>query len=189
MGRSHRLRRGRRRQRAAPTQSSTLPPPTPSTFGEFAIDLTAAGVLPADRCATFTTGSTVTYTGNSTQASLKDILNFSNPIVLTNCGAVSVAKVTQPSGFGAGQNFGYKLDQTDAQPVHDATLAVSGGGADTDASNLSITSSIQTTQTHVWSNVLAQPDYRLQEVTVPANWQVEADHLHLLGSVLRQRRS
>lgn len=145
----------------------------PSTLGEFAIDLTAAGILPQDRCLTFTTGSTITYTGNSTQASLKDILNFSNPIVLSNCGAISVSKVTEPSGFGAGQNFAYKLDQTDAQPVHDGTLAVTGGGADTDASNLSISSSIQTGQTHAWSNVLAQPDYRLQEITLPANWQIK----------------
>ncbi len=145
----------------------------PSTFGEFAIDLTAAGVMPENRCVTFTTGSTLTYTGNSTQASLKDILNFSNPIVLNNCGTISVAKVTEPAGFGAGQNFAYKLSQTDAQPVHDSTLAVSGGGSDTDASNLSISSLIQTAQTHLWSNVLAQPDYQLQEVTVPANWQVK----------------
>ena len=143
------------------------------TFGEFAIDLTASGVLPADRCATFTTGSTLTYTGNSTNASLKDILIFSNPLVLSNCGSISVAKVTQPAGFGAGLNFGYKLDQTDAQPVHGASLSVTGGGADTDGSNLSISSLIQTTQTHVWSNVLAQPDYRLQEVSMPADWQVK----------------
>jgi len=145
----------------------------PSTFGEFAIDLTAAGVLPDNRCVTFTTGSTLTYTGNSTNASLKDILNFSNPIVLNNCGAISVAKVTEPTGFGAGQNFTYKLNQTDAQAVHDSTIAVTGGGADTDASNQSITSMIQTAQTHVWSNILAQPDYQLQETAVPANWQVK----------------
>ena len=160
------------------TASGANPELTPATanadtFGEFAIDLTAAGVLPADRCATFTTGSILTYTGNSTNASLKDILTFSNPIVLSNCGSISVSKVTQPAGFGAGQNFGYKLDQIDGQPVHGASLAVTGGGADTDASNLSISSLIQTTQTHVWSNVLAQPDYRLQELSVPADWQVK----------------
>jgi uncharacterized repeat protein (TIGR01451 family) len=165
---------------SALVQTATGPNPeldpataNPSTFGEFAIDLTASNVLPSDRCVTFTTGAIVTYTGNSTQASLKDILNFSNPIVLNNCGAISVSKATEPSGFGAGQNFTYKLDQTDSQPVHDNTLSVTGGGADTDASNLSITSLIQTAQTHVWSNVLAQPDYRLQEVTVPASWQVK----------------
>jgi len=145
----------------------------PSTFGEFAIDLTGAGVLPDNRCVTFTTGSTVTYTGNSTQASLKDILQYSNPIVLNNCGKISVAKVTEPAGFGAGQNFAYKLTQADGQAVHDSTLSVSGGGSDTDASNVSISSLIQTGQTHVWSNVLAQPDYQLQEVTLPANWQVK----------------
>jgi len=145
----------------------------PSTMGEFAIDLTASGVLPENHCATFTTGSTLTYTGNSTQASLKDILNFSDPLVLTNCAPISVAKATEPSGFGAGQNFSYKLSQTDSQPVHDGTLSVTGGGADTDASNLSISSLIQTTQTHVWSNVLAQPDYQLQELALPASWQVK----------------
>src|SRR6185436_4894765 len=130
-------------------------------------------VLPDNRCVTFTTGSTVTYTGNSTQASLKDILQFSNPIVINNCGTISVAKVTEPAGFGAGQNFAYKLSQTDGQTVHDSTLSGSGGGSDTDASNLSISSLIQTGQTHVWSNVLAQPDYQLQETTLPANWQVK----------------
>src|SRR3954454_943496 len=144
-----------------------------STMGEFAVDLTAAGIMPENKCAAFTTGSTITYTGNSTEASLKDILNYSAPIVLDNCGSVSMAKATEPSGFGAGQNFTYKLDRTDGQAVHDSSLSVTGGGADTDASTASITSLIQTGQTHVWSHVLARPDYRLQETVVPANWQTK----------------
>src|SRR4051812_43481717 len=161
-------------------QSATGPNPeldtanaNAATMGEFAVDLTAAGILPENKCVSFTTGSTITYTGNSTEASLKDILNYSVPIVLDNCGSVSVAKVTQPSGFGAGQNFTYKLDQTDGQAVHDSSLAVSGGGAETDASTASITSLIQTGQTHVWSHVLSEPDYRLQETAVPTNWQIK----------------
>ena len=47
------------------TASGANPELTPATanadtFGEFAIDLTAAGVLPADRCATFTTFTSAT---------------------------------------------------------------------------------------------------------------------------------
>ena len=65
------------------------------TFGEAAIDLTAAGVFPADACVSFGRGLVKSRSSNSFSASLKD---FIRPIdvSVTNCGTVTIRKRAVP---------------------------------------------------------------------------------------------
>ena len=66
------------------------------TFGEAAIDLTAAGVFPADACVSFGRGLVKSRSSNSFSASLKD---FIRPIdvSVTNCGTVTIRKNAVPN--------------------------------------------------------------------------------------------
>ncbi|NHI16433.1 DUF11 domain-containing protein [Microbacterium excoecariae] len=136
-----------------------------STFGEFAVDLTASGFLPADECATFTTGAIVTQTGNSQtfNGQLQDFLIGQAPLTLSSCGAISVEKVTT-GAVPEGVTFPYVIDQEDGLAVHGAAGAV-GPVADTDGTANSITAEIGAGDTHTWSDVLAQPDFRVAELT------------------------
>ena len=140
------------------------------SFGESAFNLTTNGIVPADRCVTFTASGVFTKTGNSNSATLQDFMAFSDPLVVNNCAPVSVGKVTEPAGFAAAADFTYKLDQLDSNPTHDASLLPTLDG---DGSFASITDTIQSGQTGTWTNVIAQPDYRLAETLLPTNWSLK----------------
>lgn len=151
------------------------PPSTgePETFGESAIDLTAAGVMPEDECVSYTTEGFITRTGNSQQGSTIDYVGFADPLTISNCNALSVTKQSLPAGITSADQFTYVVDQADGRTVHDGTLAGSGAGAtDADASTSSITSNIQVGQTQTWSPVIAEPDYRVNETNIPAGWEL-----------------
>ena len=71
--------------------------------GEAAIDLTAAGIFPADgqatACKTFANVIAATVTGNSDTADFKDtILADTSGVGISNCGEIRVTKHTNPSG-------------------------------------------------------------------------------------------
>ena len=65
------------------------------TFGEAAIDLTSAGVFPADACVSFGRGYVKSRSSDSFSASMKD---FIKPIdvSVTNCGTVTIHKHAVP---------------------------------------------------------------------------------------------
>ena len=67
------------------------------TFGEAAIDLSAAGVFPADQCVSFGRGFVKSRSSNSFSAGLKD---FIRPIdvKVSNCGTVTIHKHAVPQG-------------------------------------------------------------------------------------------
>jgi hypothetical protein len=74
-------------------------------FGEAGIDLTAAGVIPANACASFGKAYAVSRSsGNSAQAQMKDLVGPAN-FSLTNCGTIKIIKHTDPRGLD--QNFGF----------------------------------------------------------------------------------
>ena len=148
----------------------------PGTFGESGIDLTALGLLPEDGpCATFTNEGFITRTGNSQQASTIDLLSFAgNGLQISNCTDFEVSKAGNTAG--SGESFTYLLDQEDGLTVHDDVggLSATGGGADIDASVNSVTSLIGIGDTHLWSGIIAEPDYDLNETVLPADWTLES---------------
>ncbi|WP_433676300.1 hypothetical protein [Microbacterium gorillae] len=130
------------------------------TFGEMAIDLTASGLLPEDECVSADTGAVLTRTGNSSTAQLQDYF-LGSPIELSTCTSLTVTKAG--TGFPDNTTFPYIIDQADGATVHDGSLT--GTVADTDASPASISAQIGVGETHTWNNVIAQPDYRVAEIT------------------------
>ncbi|MFK4790722.1 hypothetical protein [Microbacterium sp. ZW T5_56] len=130
------------------------------TFGEMAIDLTASGLLPEDECASADTGAVLTRTGNSSTAQLQDYF-LGAPIELSTCTSLTVTKAG--TGFPDDTTFPYIIDQADGATVHDGSLT--GTVADTDASPASISALIGVGDTHTWNNVIAEPDYRVAEIT------------------------
>jgi uncharacterized repeat protein (TIGR01451 family) len=128
------------------------------TFGEFAINLTRSGLLPADGpCVTFSAGDPVTETGNSENPTLKDVVDVP-AIPITNCSTLEVQKVTTPATPSDAQTFGYVVGQLDGRPV------LSDGSTSIDDD---LTVPGQASDTH---QVLISPDYVVTEDMLPAGW-------------------
>ena len=148
--------------------------PSQGTFGESAIDLTAAGILPQGECRTFTTGDLVIKTGQSDGAQLLDVIGMP-PLQISNCGPVQVAKTSVPTGITSASTFTYDLFQDDLQPTHDASLTGTSAPESVLGDNARVTDSITIGATHVWNNVVAQSDYKLEErVPLPTGWQLQS---------------
>jgi uncharacterized repeat protein (TIGR01451 family) len=127
------------------------------TFGEFAINLTAAGILPANGpCVTFSAGDPISRTGNSANATLEDIVG-GTPIELTNCGSLTITKETVPATPAGSPSFQVVTSQLDAE-ITELTddLVVP------DAPSV----------THV--DMLIAPDYHVAETALPAGWSQTA---------------
>ena len=145
------------------------------TFGESAIDLTSAGLLPQDECRTFTTGDFVIKTGQSDTAQLIDVIGMP-PIEISNCGSVEIKKESDPPGLTTDEIFTYDVAQADLQPVHDDSLTGTSAPESNTTDDRIIEDVIGVGDTHLWSNVLAQPDYTTQEANPdePApGWQLD----------------
>ncbi|MBO1268557.1 DUF11 domain-containing protein [Arthrobacter cavernae] len=146
--------------------------PAAAVFGELAIDLTATGVLPGDVCSSVTLGGVITDPGGG-NPTLKDLILPSSPLVINTCSSISITKESNPAGLTGADVFGYTLDAADQQPTFGPDLAVQGAGATTPQLDSSkIVSAIKVGESHIWSNVTAQPDYRLRETTVPSGWSL-----------------
>jgi hypothetical protein len=108
-----------------PVQDALTPPALSSTtgtsiteglgdteFGEAGIDLTAAGVIPANSCASFGKAYAVSRSsGNSGQAQMKDLVGPAN-FSITNCASVIIRKQTSPDEDPNTTNFGYTTNVT-----------------------------------------------------------------------------
>jgi hypothetical protein len=95
-----------------------LPKTISSTFGEAAINLTAAGIFPRNQCVHFGAASLKSRSsGESFTSTLKDFI-APIPVNISNCGTVIVRKVTVPAG-GTGFPF---TSNVSTQPA-DATAA------------------------------------------------------------------
>jgi hypothetical protein len=76
-------------------------PPSPGTapaftFGEAAIDLTAAGVIPAGECAPFSSAYVKSRASDAFTSAVKDFI-APESISLDNCGEIIIQKVTDPA--------------------------------------------------------------------------------------------
>jgi hypothetical protein len=104
------------------------------TFYEFAINLTAAGIVPENRCVNFTGTQILANAGNSLASAPKDNVGFADPVVVDNCNSVRINKVAD---FAADDYFIYMVSQRDDKPVHgtaqlppEPTLEINGAPAD-----------------------------------------------------------
>ena len=118
------------------------------TFGEAAINLTAAGVFPAGTCTAFGSAFLKSRSSASFPAEIKDFI-APQPVNITNCGRIIINKVTIPSPDPTDTSFSY----------------TAGGG-------LTPTSfSLKNGESQTYNDVFAGSGYSVAE-TVPANWEL-----------------
>src|SRR6266571_5997233 len=117
------------------------------TFGETAINLTAAGVFPAGTCEAFGSVFLKSRASASFGAEVKDFVAPVN-VNISNCGTIKIHKVTE-NGDG---NFGY----TTTGGLSPSTFNLSNGG----------------TQTYGPDTVLPG-NYTVKESTLPSGWTLK----------------
>jgi hypothetical protein len=115
---------------------------TVGLFGEAAVNLTAAGVFPANTCTAFGSVFVKSRSSSSFPAEIKDFI-APQPVNISNCGTITIHKTTIPAG---GTGFGY----TTTGGLTPATFSLDDAG------------------TRTYSNVL-QGNYSVTEGT-KANW-------------------
>lgn len=136
-----------------------------ATFGELAIDLTAAGLFDPEVCDAFTVSGFITRTGNSTQASTEDVLLYDDPLTVTDCGALTVEKRSVPAGVITDDIFEYAV-LTDGGSGQGSRMASASG---TWGATGTTTAPIGVGDLHTWDAVPAR-QYTLDETVVPSPW-------------------
>jgi hypothetical protein len=123
------------------------------TFGEAAINLTAAGVFPPDTCTAF--GSTFLKSRSSASfpAEVKDFV-APQPVNIANCGTIIIKKVTVPSPDPTDTSFAFALN--------------GGGNPAPSGTTFPKTFSLKNGEQNS-TQVFAGSGYSAAE-TVPANW-------------------
>jgi hypothetical protein len=135
------------------------------TFGEAAVNLTAAGVFPAGTCRAFGSVFLKSRSSASFPAEVKDFV-APQPVNISNCGSIKIIKHTDPRGIN--QNFGYTSTipsgatcTTDTTPAG-FTLNDNGNTSGDNAAN-----------TESCVNVVAG-SYTVTEGAEPANFSLES---------------
>jgi Prealbumin-like fold domain len=103
--------------------SSTVPA---FAFGEANINLTAAGVVPANACEGFSSIYVKSRSSDSFSAALKDFI-APTPVSISNCGTVTVIKHTNPGGLDQAFPFTSTVTGTGAA----ASYNLNDAGTDT----------------------------------------------------------
>jgi Prealbumin-like fold domain len=118
-----------------------VPPNAPRTlsvrtFGEAAINLTDANILPPNSCGGFSGAYLKSRSSDSFTAAIKDFI-APVPVEIRNCGKIIIDKVTDPSGDPASFDFtltggpsslNQSFSLTDAATPHDSGLVQNGSG-------------------------------------------------------------
>jgi len=143
------------------TVSDPVPPGAPRSlttglFGEAAINLTAAGVFPANTCEAFGSAFLKSRSSASFTAEVKDFV-APQPINISNCGTIKIRKVTE-NGDGT---FGF----TTTGGLTPSTFNLSNGGL----------------RTYGPGTVLPG-NYSVTESTVPAGWTLKSLNCTTSGS-------
>jgi hypothetical protein len=138
-----------------------------SEFGEAGIDLTAAGVFPANTCDSFGKAYAVSRSsGSSGTAQMKDLDGPGN-FNLTNCGTINIIKQTNSRGIA--QDFSYTA--TGGLNTATFTLNDSGNSGKTQGSTAPADNSSGNTKTY--SNVTQGP-YTVTEGGDPTGFTFES---------------
>jgi hypothetical protein len=117
-----------------------------NTFGEAAVNLTAAGVFPPGTCEAFGSAFLKSRSSASFPAEVKDFI-APQPVNISNCGTITVHKVTE--------NGDANFDYTTTGGLTPATFSLSNGG------------------TRTYSGVLAG-SYSVTESAPPAGWTLKS---------------
>jgi hypothetical protein len=110
------------------TVTDPIPPNNPrnlaaNTFGEAAINLTGAGVIPPGTCRAFGSVFLKSRSSASFPAEVKDFV-APVPVTISNCGRVIIHKVTVPSPDPTDTTFAY----TTTGGLNPATFSLKNGG-------------------------------------------------------------
>ena len=149
-------------------------------YGEVALNLTPLGIVSESTCrGVNVSGQAAAITGGDLSSAVKDLVQV-QPLLISNCGALAVNKVSSPAGVSSAASFHYVVDQSpqisaaDLDVVHDGSLAVNLGGSGTstepDANFAEFDANILIGGVHNWSNVISQSDYRIVEDAIPSGW-------------------
>ena len=126
--------------------------------GEAAIDLTM-DVFPQNTCVSFANIIPGTVTGNSDSADYKDTV-FAQFAPISNCGIVTVTKVTQPAGLNG--TFPYTLARDDGSLIrYDGTLQI----------NQTLTHDGDSTGSPI-TNLIGGTNYTLIEAPQASPWEL-----------------
>jgi len=139
-----------------------------SSKGEMALNFTAIVQGGNTQCLTFANIIPTTVTGNSDTADYKDTV-LSNFPVASNCGIVTVKKVTVPAESPATTTFGYTL--ADGTPMFG--VAAPDSDCDGAGSNLNTCiGSLKHNETDTIQDLLAGAGYSLVESTLPSTYSL-----------------
>src|SRR5215218_3682094 len=119
------------------------------TFGEAAINLTAAGVFPAGTCEALGSAFLKSRASASFPAEVKDFV-APQPVNISNCGKIVINKVTE----NGDDTFGY----TTTGGLNPATFTLSNGQS----------------RTYSDSTQVAAGNYSVTESTIPAGWTLKS---------------
>ncbi len=117
------------------------------TFGEAAVNLTAAGVFPQNTCEAFGSAFVKSRSSASFTAEVKDFV-APQPVNISNCGTIKIHKVTE----NGDATFGY----TTTGSLSPATFTLSNG------------------QTQPYLGNVLPGMYTVTESTVPAGWTLKS---------------
>jgi uncharacterized repeat protein (TIGR01451 family) len=133
-------------------------------FGEFALNLNLAGVLPDDpaSCQSYTAISVITRTGQGNDPSLVDEVNFGDAVAISNCSTVQVTKVSEPASPTPPADFYLDLHQSDGKPVVPAAPPAPDNLSPT-TDHYRVQMTVPGTDTRTLTSVVAQPDYVLTD--------------------------
>jgi hypothetical protein len=124
-----------------------------NTFGEAAVNLTAAGVFPSGVCTAFGSAFLKSRSAASFPSEVKDFV-APKPINITNCGTIIIKKVTVPSPDPTDTSFAFTLN--------------GGGNPAPTGTTFPKNFSLKNGQSNT-TQVFAGSGYSAAE-TVPANW-------------------
>ncbi len=124
------------------------------TFGEAAVNLTAAGVFPPGSCTAFGSAMVKSRSSASFTAEVKDFI-APQPVNISNCGTIAIHKVTE----NGDSTFGY----TTSGGLSPATFTLSNGG------------------TRSYAGV-APGSYGVTESPLPSGWTLESLNCTSTGS-------
>ena len=134
-----------------------LDDPRRPLFGEFALNLSAAGLWPpsgAGQCTAYSSDYVFSRTGNSQNAELQDYVGLA-PYPISPCGELVVRKETLPDAPDPAVTFGYALSRG-STTIAERELVVPTAPSDTIAP------------------IPAGTDYTLSEATPPAGWTLQS---------------
>ncbi|MBI4935556.1 MAG: hypothetical protein HY828_16875 [Actinobacteria bacterium] len=131
------------------------------SFGEFALDLTAAGLVSPGTCSAVEATFAFTRTGQeNANGELQDYAGM-DPLAISNCSRLEITKATDPVAESP-TTFGFTIGSVGGGTVDEVTGAATAAGSVTVPAN----------DTFVSTTIVPRDDLTLTESAVPAGWDL-----------------